>query len=111
MVDLDHFKAVNDKLGHAEGDRVLRAFGQTITATLRAKDHAGRYGGEEFVVILDGNSGCSPEPGLFLMRLRRRWAAARPHPVTFSAGIAHPQPEPQRTMKAADRALYQAQTS
>jgi len=103
MIDLDHFKAVNDTLGHAEGDRVLRALGKTLAACARATDRVGRYGGEEFVVVLS-----STEPDDFLNRLRATWAKARPHPVTFSAGVASAAPDPDRALEAADRAMYRA---
>jgi diguanylate cyclase (GGDEF)-like protein len=52
FVDIDHFKAVNDTYGHAAGDVVLRGVAQTIAANLRASDRIGRYGGEEFMLIL-----------------------------------------------------------
>ena len=52
FVDIDHFKAVNDSYGHAAGDVVLRGVAQTISANLRASDRIGRYGGEEFMLIL-----------------------------------------------------------
>ena len=107
MIDLDHFKAVNDRLGHAEGDRVLHTLGRTLMANLRARDLAGRYGGEEFVVILTDPGG----PEVFLTRLRREWEAVRPHPITFSAGIASARPDPRRALEAADRALYRAKAS
>jgi len=106
MIDLDHFKVVNDTLGHQAGDAVLRALGQTLAATLRASDRAGRYGGEEFVVILTEG-----EPDAFLTRLREGWAKARPHPITFSAGVAPCRPDPQRALKAADRAMYRAKAA
>jgi diguanylate cyclase (GGDEF)-like protein len=54
MVDLDHFKRVNDSLGHAAGDAVLRAVAQTIESALRVEDTVGRYGGEELVVLVRG---------------------------------------------------------
>ena len=106
MIDLDHFKAINDSLGHNEGDKVLRLFGHTLAATVRATDQVGRYGGEEFVVIL-------PENGAerFLARLRIEWMRARPYPVTFSAGLASAGPEPRKALPAADRALYRAKQS
>jgi len=107
MVDLDHFKAVNDTLGHPEGDRVLSVLGQTLVANIRARDHAGRYGGEEFVVLLAG--GGDPDP--FLERLRAAWEPIRPHPVTFSAGVAPARPDPSAALRAADRALYRAKSS
>ena len=108
LVDLDHFKAVNDTLGHPEGDRVLKVLGRTITTSMRAKDQAGRYGGEEFVVILGDSQG---DPGSFLVRLRREWEIARPHPITFSAGVAPVGPDPGHALQAADRALYRAKES
>ena len=52
MLDLDHFKAINDLYGHAQGDEVLAAVGAAIQSTLRASDFAGRFGGEEFLVLL-----------------------------------------------------------
>jgi len=107
MIDLDHFKHVNDSLGHPEGDRVLRTLGRTLTASLRASDHAGRFGGEEFVAIL--RDGDEPEP--FLTRLSLAWATARPHPITFSAGVAAAGPDPRRALQAADRALYRAKAA
>ena len=103
MIDLDHFKDVNDTLGHAEGDRVLRILGLTLASTLRATDHAGRYGGEEFVVII---ADLSAEA--FLTRLQLEWVAARPYPITFSAGLALAAPDPTQALEAADRAMYRA---
>ncbi|MET3998723.1 diguanylate cyclase [Marinobacterium sp. MBR-109] len=54
MIDLDHFKQINDQFGHATGDRVLKAFAETATAQLRQIDIIGRIGGEEFAVLLPG---------------------------------------------------------
>ena len=105
MIDLDHFKSINDTRGHEEGDKVLRLFGHTLASTARAADRAGRYGGEEFVVIVSG-----PEPGPFLDRLRAEWARVRPYEVTFSAGAAGGS-EPRRALQAADRAMYRAKRS
>lgn len=52
MIDIDHFKPINDNYGHQVGDQVIRELGRRLIATLRKYDHAGRYGGEEFFVIL-----------------------------------------------------------
>ncbi|MEP6463572.1 MAG: GGDEF domain-containing protein [Frankiaceae bacterium] len=57
MVDLDHFKAINDRFGHALGEEVLAAVGTAISSSLRISDFAGRFGGEEFLILL-------PETGL-----------------------------------------------
>lgn len=54
MLDLDHFKAINDTYGHQEGDKVLQAFSSLIAGRLRRGDHLFRFGGEEFVVVLEG---------------------------------------------------------
>lgn len=56
QVDLDHFKAINDRFGHQAGDRVLSHAAGLISSSLRAQDVAGRVGGEEFCVILPGAS-------------------------------------------------------
>jgi len=106
MVDLDHFKAVNDMLGHSDGDRVLKAFGTAMTANLRERDRVGRYGGDEFVILLGG--GGEPEP--FLERLQSAWESQRAYPITFSAGIAPARANPTKAPHAADRALYRAKS-
>ncbi|MDP1876314.1 MAG: diguanylate cyclase [Actinomycetota bacterium] len=104
MLDLDHFKAVNDDFGHAVGDDVLRSFGAALLATVRGRDTVGRYGGEEFVVVLPA----SAHPDAFLSRLRDHWLAVRPQPITFSAGIALSSGDPAEVMARADAALYEA---
>jgi diguanylate cyclase (GGDEF)-like protein len=109
MLDLDHFKRVNDSVGHAAGDAVLRTFGETLRSMSRSRDVVGRYGGEEFVVILAGGDGDA-----FLLRLQKRWTDVRPQPVTFSAGIAtytHAASSVTAVTVAADRAMYRAKRS
>jgi diguanylate cyclase (GGDEF)-like protein len=52
MIDIDHFKQVNDSTGHAAGDRVLQVVAQRLTSVLRVEDELGRWGGEEFIAVL-----------------------------------------------------------
>ncbi|MGY1623110.1 GGDEF domain-containing protein [Geodermatophilus sp. SYSU D00965] len=107
MLDLDHFKAINDELGHAVGDRILSDFGATLRTCVRAEDFVARYGGEEFVIILSGAS--ATEPAVVTARIRRQWELLHPL-VTFSAGIARHRADRRvdASLDAADRALYQA---
>lgn len=104
VVDLDHFKRVNDEFGHHTGDDVLRAFGTALHSVVRGTDLVGRFGGEEFVVILSSQAGAES----FLERLRTKWLAIRPAPVTFSAGIARSVGDSSTTLRLADAALYRA---
>jgi diguanylate cyclase (GGDEF)-like protein len=85
LIDLDHFKRLNDTRGHAAGDQVLVALGAVLRATARRQDTLIRYGGEEFLVLLPGagrNGAVS-----FDERLRRAWSDAGT-PATFSLGLA-----------------------
>jgi len=107
MIDLDHFKRVNDTDGHAAGDRVLRAMGVALRNTTRSRDAVGRYGGEEFVVVLARGS----DPNSFLERLRTTWEAERPQPITFSAGIAIMGSDTSSVLDAADAAMYRAKAA
>jgi diguanylate cyclase (GGDEF)-like protein len=107
MLDLDHFKAINDKYGHAAGDEVLRAVGSVLRDNVRGRDVVGRYGGEEFVVVL----GPSADADSFLQRLRTAWLLHRPFVVTFSAGIARSVGAADETMSLADEALYRAKAA
>lgn len=116
ILDLDHFKRLNDRWGHDAGDAVLRAFGGHLGRTVRASDVVCRYGGEEFVIICPGCTG----PGLVavLERIRLDWVAApveRPAgpslASTFSAGVAEHRPgspDGAALLQAADQALYEA---
>jgi diguanylate cyclase (GGDEF)-like protein len=105
MLDLDHFKAFNDRHGHDEGDRLLRCFSKVITDTVRAGDSVCRYGGEEFAVVIAATT-----RGADLFdRLQLAWTAFGTT-VTFSAGLAARRygESPQDALRRADTALYTA---
>ena len=105
VIDIDHFKAVNDTRGHAEGDRVLAAVAHALREHLRAEDQLGRLGGEEFLALLPGD-------GLRAARRRRPRScapASRDAGVTVSIGWAAWEGEsPDDLLGRADDALYAA---
>jgi two-component system cell cycle response regulator len=116
MVDVDHFKSVNDRFGHAAGDRALRLVAETLRGNTRVFDSIARYGGEEFVVLMPGTG---PDAAVAAAeRLRASVAAAAfdtpdgsPVQLTVSEGVAcspeHPA-SPDALLAAADQALYDA---
>lgn len=113
MIDLDYFKKVNDSFGHAIGDRILRSLSIFLKQRLRKTDHIGRYGGEEFVIILPNTQ---PEDALRVLDgIRKRFSELRQHAgdqelnVTFSGGVAGWQGgSAQALCERADRALYES---
>jgi diguanylate cyclase (GGDEF)-like protein len=114
MLDLDHFKAINDTHGHAVGDAVLRACGERLRAQLRESDLCARYGGEEFVVLLAGAQHETAEE--VAERLRASVSAAplaAGVTTTVSIGTAchRPDDDAASLMARADAALYQAKRS
>ena len=119
MIDLDHFKKVNDTYGHGVGDGVLRETVKIVNGSLRKIDRAYRFGGEEFVVVLPGADSVAAQAVAERMRAN---LAEKPLnvggemiPMTMSVGIATTaSPYPGRIstlMKAADEALYKAKNS
>ncbi|AEG50511.1 diguanylate cyclase with PAS/PAC sensor [Sphingobium chlorophenolicum L-1] len=118
LIDIDHFKAVNDCHGHGAGDRVLAGFVERLRPGLRGVDSIGRLGGEEFAILLSGTD--VERASMICERLREMVSA---HPVridsgemirvTFSAGLVSlgSQSDGQAVLDAADKALYNAKHS
>ena len=114
VVDLDHFKSINDTYGHQGGDEVLRHFVQTATQCLRQQDVMGRLGGEEFAIFLPGVDAKGAQ--VVAERLRAA-VASRPaalqqgsHALTISLGLTLcvPGDTPDTALHRADQAMYQA---
>ena len=113
LLDLDHFKHINDQHGHAAGDAVLTGFAAHATAHLRQVDKVARWGGEEFLVLMPQVSETDALAGIERLRLSMGQLSYAGHPhlrATFSAGLAQALPgEPlEHLVERADRALYLA---
>lgn len=115
LLDIDHFKLVNDRHGHAVGDEVLRLFANVASHSVRSEDTVGRWGGEEFVVVFDDAQ--ADAVAALAERLRQRVAAAQlpladGSTLSFTASIGlvmhRPGELPEATLERADRLLYQA---
>lgn len=117
LIDIDHFKAVNDRHGHGAGDQVLSLFVERLREGLRPGDSVGRLGGEEFAVLLPDSDVQSA--ARLCDRLRAligapiAMAEGPPLHVTFSAGLVAVRPGAERSdlLEAADKALYRAKHS
>lgn len=109
FLDLDGFKEVNDRLGHAGGDRVLVQAATTLRAAIRDGDTAGRQGGDEFVVILDPVDG-TDEAGAVAERMLDALRAAQPVPILSSIGVSVDRPGDfaASMISRADDAMYVA---
>jgi len=112
--DLDDFKKVNDTLGHAAGDRVLRTFAAKLSATFRDSDVVARVGGDEFCVLLTSATTQDVERPVSLLEGRLRTREGEPL-VSFSVGIAEYDPDRHRTVRAlvhdADLLMYDRKRS
>lgn len=117
LVDVDHFKSINDRYGHLTGDRVLERIGQLLKGGLRESDLAVRWGGEEFLLVLQG---CAIDEAVRVAeQLREAIAAARPCAdtpdlnVTISVGIGEFDGLEtfEQTIDRADQALYAAKAA
>jgi diguanylate cyclase len=117
MIDIDHFKSINDRYGHPVGDEVIRAIAGILRGALRVQDVPGRYGGEEFGVILPGTGIQGAE--MLAERIRTRIESAVLEPTrevraTASLGVAAFDPRDADQVDwiaRADRALYMAKES
>ncbi|HYN35437.1 MAG TPA: GGDEF domain-containing protein [Actinomycetota bacterium] len=110
MLDVDHFKSYNDRLGHQVGDDILQTLATGLGEASRDFDTVARYGGEEFALILPGSG---PEPSAIAgERLREMIAALDPpEPITASVGVATfpaNASDPDGLVRAADEALYES---
>ncbi|HWU04729.1 MAG TPA: diguanylate cyclase [Novosphingobium sp.] len=115
LIDLDHFKLVNDRFGHAAGDEVLKTFATVARQGLRASDMLARIGGEEFALLLPGASMSVAK--MICGRLGATLGQAVTHhgdveiSVTSSIGLARLGSDPEETMSMADKALYEAKAA
>ena len=120
ILDIDHFKAVNDTYGHIVGDKVMRTVAETLTGGLRSVDMIARFGGEEFVVVMPETTEDSAKT--VAERLRRRVSETRvfyegveePVSVNISIGLTLRMPEDKTAedlIHRADKALYDAKSS
>lgn len=106
MIDLDYFKEVNDSYGHAAGDALLRELGAYLSASLRDRDAVARFGGDEFVALLESVGERADD---VVLRLLEGWRALNPA-TSLSIGVAlHEQgASPHSTLQRADSSLYEA---
>jgi len=118
MLDLDHFKLINDTYGHAAGDAALRDFAALCEATLRRPDLFARWGGEEFVALLPGADAAAAAAVAERVRKQTSRRTTAPDGIvayrqTVSIGIAGPErahPSFDHVLYQADRALYVAKS-
>ena len=116
MIDVDHFKTVNDEYGHEVGDRALRAIADTLREHTRVFDSLARYGGEEFAVIMPGSAAVEAQAAAQRLCDAIASMAFEPLPdqkcrLTVSVGIAFAmtgETTPEALLREADRALYEA---
>jgi diguanylate cyclase (GGDEF)-like protein len=117
IIDVDHFKSVNDQYGHAVGDRVLIQVARDLAGAVRQDDTVARFGGEEFVVVMPGVDACVAAARANEWRRQRAAAsidtAAGALSLTFSAGVAElaAGDGPDDLLRVADKALYRAKAA
>jgi diguanylate cyclase (GGDEF)-like protein len=119
MMDLDHFKTLNDTLGHAAGDELLRSIAQIIRSTIRTTDHAFRWGGDEFAILCEATDATAAR-GLAnrltsLVDALAKTCRGVPVPPGLSIGMTTldkgADPNPRSIIEAADRVLYEVKAA
>ncbi len=113
IADLDHFKSINDRFGHPVGDAVLRDAAQALSAQIRTTDHLGRFGGEEFLILLPGSTlgvgaACAERLRAGVATLATLREAGVDVTASFGVAQAVPGEQPQALLARADAALYRA---
>jgi len=114
MIDIDHFKSINDRFGHAAGDAVLKEFAHLVPPELRAVDVYGRFGGEECLLILPGTDTAGAQTCAERVRAKTEGALFPGVPrVTVTVGVAtYAMKEPVSALLArADKALYEGKNA
>lgn len=109
LIDIDHFKSINDQYGHDEGDRVIKAVASLLDSNVRGSDFVARIGGEEFAIVMPHIDSNKVE--VLLNRLRKRIEYSSAAPVTVSVGCCRFRLDSNETYKKADLALYESKTS
>lgn len=116
MCDIDNFKSVNDNFGHPEGDHAIQMVGEILESLMRSEDYVGRFGGDEFLILLGG---CDAEDAKKKCELIQRIIEMKrlQHeievPLTLSFGISHCEPgmKYEEAREQADKALYYSKTN
>ncbi len=109
LFDIDHFKRINDELGHDEGDKVICTVAETLLRGVRSTDFVARVGGEEFAVIMPHTT--TQEAEVVLNRLRVAVELSSDRSVTVSVGYSDVTADRTRSYKCADIALYESKSA
>ena len=115
LIDVDHFKKINDELGHEAGDECLVFLANLLQSSLRGGDHALRIGGDEFIVLMPGlesDQARAVAERLSVLFSQMPWSHPKPPPPTLSIGLATAGPgqlrDPNELIRRADAAMYAA---
>lgn len=115
IVDVDHFKEINDRFGHSAGDQALTELAHCMVSMTRGGDSISRYGGDEFVIVLPGADSIAAEQlAQRIFSLLDQFNEGRAFPIRISVGVAQKASyhrTPQMMIEAADRALYEAKSN